>query len=492
LNWEEVLDPEYGLQQDDWSLHGGADGGPPVFGESGELKVVGWSGRNKPTKGAKYYILQCSVCKQDSELFGAGLFKSTKSNLQMGRLACGCGNIVYSTQQWILRTKRVVIDRGYSLVEPGGSVCGNTKITVTCEAHGSWVTKATAVVSGNFGCRGCANDFRKKKPLFVGEYHQDSFSANNPRFGKMNQLEVRGYLPVKQNGITKYIVKCHICSKDTELYGDGIFYISKGSLDSGHVPCGCSYNPKMTTEQWGIVVSRHADNRGYTFRGFLGEWDSQRTKLSLICPKHGEWGSATIGNFVANGHGCPSCANDVVGETKKKPDDIMVKSFFDSGAFHPDTKFWRSLNRASYGNRVLWCVECPDCGVIGESVDHNLRKGCRPCACNNQRQQECYINWIVDNRNNAVGIKFGIARDSKRRVKDQNRQSIYEIRQYQVYTFPTVQQCKAAERECKKELICGVISKTDMLDGWTETTCTSNLARVKSIYEKNGGVLKDE
>ena len=61
-----------------------------------------------------------------------------------------------------------------------------------------------------------------------------------------------------------------------------------------------------------------------------------------------------------------------------------------------------------------------------------------------------------------------------------------------MYTFPTAQQCKAAERECKKELICGVVSKTDMLDGWTETTCTSNLARVKSIYEKNGGVLKDD
>ena len=98
----------------------------------------------------------------------------------------------------------------------------------------------------------------------------------------------------------------------------------------------------------------------------------------------------------------------------------------------------------------------------------------------------------MDDNNNAVCIKFGIANNSKQRIKRQNSKSIYEIRQYQVYTFPTVQQCKKAERECKKELICGVISKTDMLDGYTETTCTSNLARVKSIYEKNGGVLKGD
>ena len=41
MNLEDVLDPEYGLQQDAWSLS------KPTFGEEGQLEVVGWSGKSK-------------------------------------------------------------------------------------------------------------------------------------------------------------------------------------------------------------------------------------------------------------------------------------------------------------------------------------------------------------------------------------------------------------------------------------------------------------
>ena len=78
LNWEEVLDPEYGLQQDDWSLS------KPTFGEGGHLEVIGWSGK---TKGRiKYYILECSVCKKDSELFAmhvCSFIRTSKSTKRM-------------------------------------------------------------------------------------------------------------------------------------------------------------------------------------------------------------------------------------------------------------------------------------------------------------------------------------------------------------------------------------------------------------------------
>ena len=38
MNLEDVIDSEYGLQQDDYSLSG------VVFGEDGQLEIVGWSG----------------------------------------------------------------------------------------------------------------------------------------------------------------------------------------------------------------------------------------------------------------------------------------------------------------------------------------------------------------------------------------------------------------------------------------------------------------
>ena len=71
MNLEDLID-ENGLQQDEWSLS------RPTFGETGQLEVVGWSGKNKKGKGAKYYIVMCSKCSSDSELFNGGYFK-TKS-----------------------------------------------------------------------------------------------------------------------------------------------------------------------------------------------------------------------------------------------------------------------------------------------------------------------------------------------------------------------------------------------------------------------------
>jgi len=170
-----------------------------------------------------------------------------------------------------------------------------------------------------------------------------------------------------------------------------------------------------------------------------------------------------------------------------KPDDVMITSFFASGAFHPDTKFWRSERRNSKGYSAYWHVACPVCAQLGESLTGDLQLGQRPCGCSKQRQQEAYINWVVD-VGDTVAIKFGIARDSKQRIKSQDRQSIYEVRQHQVYTFPDVASCKKAEQECKQTLYCGVIPKEEMSDGYTETTYVYNLDKIIQIYKKHGGV----
>jgi len=171
---------------------------------------------------------------------------------------------------------------------------------------------------------------------------------------------------------------------------------------------------------------------------------------------------------------------------------VYRKRFIIEGGFHPTTKFrilGSSVDIEAPGNGTVWEYTCVECGQIALSTTSCLLQGKRSCACSVHRQKECYINWLVDEHENAVAIKFGVANNSKRRVKQQDTKSAYEVRQYQVYSFPFVQQCKQAERECKKELETGVVLKRDMPDGWTETTWSYNIGKVKSIYERNGGVL---
>lgn len=319
------------------------------------------------------------------------------------------------------------------------------------------------------------------------DLQQDDWSSTAPTFGCNKQLKVIAYAGKTKSGIKSYITKCMTCSRDVELFGEGLFKSAKGALMLGKVPCGCSPKPKWSKEQFTVMCGRAAQHLGLTFVGFVGEWLGKETKCKMHCHDHGEWVSGTITRLVNVGNGCPGCKAEVTRKLKMKPDTIMIASFFASGNFHPDTKFWRSERKNSKGCSAYWCVNCPECGQLGESLTGDLQLGQLPCACSKQRQQEAYINLVVD-VDNTVAVKFGIARDSKQRIKSQYRQSTYEVCQHAVYTFPSVAACKAAERECKKELDCGVILKRDMPDGYTETTHVYNLDKIIQIYKNHGGV----
>lgn len=317
---------------------------------------------------------------------------------------------------------------------------------------------------------------------------QDEWSLTKPRFGKDGQLEVVGWSG--RNKCHKYyIVRCVHCGGDSELFGEGYFKDVKGHLQSGGVPCGCSKSPKWSKKQYKVLCQRKAEELGYKFLDFVGDWHGNKTKISVMCIDHGEWVTTCINDFFGN-HGCPECKAESTRAVFKKPDSEMIASFFASGAFHPDTKFWRISDEDNYAT-VFWGVDCPECGQKARGMRGNLQGGHKPCACSRQRQQECYINLVTDENNNVLAIKFGIAIDSIRRVLRQNRLSCFNVRNFAIYKFPDVASCKIAEAACLKELDCGILSKEQMPDGWTETTSPDNLLKIIEIYERNGGYLNE-
>jgi len=311
---------------------------------------------------------------------------------------------------------------------------------------------------------------------------QDEWSLTAPRFGKDGQLQVVGWSG-KSGDKKRYVLKCGKCANDSELFGEGYFKSVAGSLNKGHVPCGCSSAPRWTKEQYAILCSRKAKNLGYTFLGFDGEWSGNNTKIKMSCDKHGEWGTGSVSTLVLKNNTCPRCAVDM----STKPDDVMIKSFFTSRAFHPDTKFWRSERKTVQNKKGYWFVDCPECGEIGEANSGDLQQGKRPCACSPMRQKQCYINLISDSFG-VVALKFGVANNSFARVNRQDKVSSYKVTNHCIYEFTTKDSCKQAERDCKKELECGVVLKRDMPDGWSETTWPLNLDKIKQIYKKHGGI----
>ena len=324
---------------------------------------------------------------------------------------------------------------------------------------------------------------------FGQELQQDEWSLTAPTFGKKGQLTVVGWSSRGKSGKGHklYILKCNKCSQESRLFGEGYFSSTKGNLVNGVVPCGCSEAPKWTRDQYLMLCERKAIEIGHTFLGFEGEWKKSRTKIKMLCQKHGEWNKGTVNNLLGHGVGCLECGVDA----KTKPADVMIESFFASGAFHPDTKFWRSDRKSKKSRNSYWFMSCPVCGEVGESTGSSLQKGKRSCACSKHRQQECYINWVLDGEN-PVALKFGVARDSKQRIKQQDSKSAYTLKQHSVYQFSSVQECKQSERECLQELDCGVVLKRDLPDGYTETTWVYNLEKIIEIYERNGGVVETD
>lgn len=306
------------------------------------------------------------------------------------------------------------------------------------------------------------------------------------QYGEYLQLEVIGWNRLPDNG-RLYYIKCSICCKDPELFGDGIFTTSASALSRGSIPCGCAINPRWTKNQYLVKCERKAKFSGYIFKNFYGDWKGKSTKLEIVCQKHGEWYTATIDSFVNAGQGCPCCRTDKLRESRLKEDHTMIQSFFSSGQFSPNTLFWRSDRKDSENKAKYWYMYCPICECTAESLAYSLQSGHVPCDCSTSRQKQAYIN-ILYNNDVPIAVKFGVSNNPKNRLKTQQSLSPLYVYQHIVMEFPSKQQCLKAERECKSSMQCGILSKDLMPDGYTETTYCHNLDQIIQIYEKNGGI----
>jgi hypothetical protein len=321
--------------------------------------------------------------------------------------------------------------------------------------------------------------------LLGGEEIQfDGFEGTS--YGDLTVLGWNG----KYGNDKKYIVSCSVCRQDPELHGSGLFAMSKGHLNRGCIPCGCAEKPNWTEDQYKVRVSRACIERGLIFRGWHGEYTTaNKTKVRAECPDHGDFWSMTISFFlIKDGYkGCAGCFALRMGDYKRKDDSVMIKMFMDTGCYADGTVFTRSERVDKHGHKKYWYMDCPDCGESGEGHLVGLYKGARSCACSGNRQQETYINLLMD-KEDVIAIKFGIANLSTERIKRQNQLSIYDVVNYGVWTYPTVKDCRDAERYCLNNLTTKVITKEEMPDGYTETTFPSNLEPVIHIFEEYGGV----
>lgn len=225
MNLEDVIDPEYGLQQDEWSLS------KHRFGKDNQLTVVGWSGKCSTNI---IYLLHCSECAKDTELFGEGYFKSLKSNLTKSQIPCGCSNRYIKTEaQWRVLLHRHAESIGCRFIDFRGLFKGKrTKVIMECPLHGCW--DSTSIDSflnqGTSNCPVCRTikiGIRSKQDdadaiqdfLSTGSFHPDT------KFWRSDKKDNKGKKPY-------WYMYCPVCEVTVEKLGSG--------LKRGNIGCDCS------------------------------------------------------------------------------------------------------------------------------------------------------------------------------------------------------------------------------------------------------------
>ena len=78
---------------------------------------------------------------------------------------------------------------------------------------------------------------------------------------------------------------------------------------------------KITTE---IIIERFKKAHGDRYDYSLVEYVNSKTKVKIICPKHGEF-EQTPNNHLNNKNGCPSCGIKSIKKALKKSKDDFAK-----------------------------------------------------------------------------------------------------------------------------------------------------------------------
>lgn len=144
------------------------------------------------------------------------------------------------------------------------------------------------------------------------------------------KLEVIGIADkTDKNGRKLFKVTCTECSKDLELFPDGYFVSTRGDLERGGKPCGCSKRPSWKDWQYLILAHRAGEKKGFIVYGFAENFKGITTRLNLECLKDGYRWRAITHNIINSGYGCPKCKYEIQKELQKTPEHIALQKCID-------------------------------------------------------------------------------------------------------------------------------------------------------------------
>lgn len=188
----------------------------------------------------------------------------------------------------------------YSFVGWVGKYIGKkSRFSMKCEKHGIWVTNSASFVHSRGRCAQCGIEKNAAKYVVPTHVRERQILDKCETTGDI----FLGWESSHKNNESNIHLKC-------QNHGDFIIKFSKYVLGGqGCSICGRERQKKAATidkEKRLFQINKRCLEIGYTFEGWVTEYESCESKMTISCSQHGRW-VVDVSHFLNHETGCPTC-----------------------------------------------------------------------------------------------------------------------------------------------------------------------------------------
>ena len=252
------------------------------------------------------------------------------------------GRLRLTTEEFIKRAREVHGDKyDYSKVN---YVNNRTEVTIICPEHGEFLQRPDEHLKGK-GCPICAGYVKLTTQEFITrarEVHGDKYD-----YSKVVYVNTKNEVAI-------------ICPEHGEFLQGPIQHLKGAGCP------WCSGRLRLTTEEF-IKRARevHGDKYDYSKVNYV----NNRTEVTIICPKHGEFHQTPERHL--RGNGCPTCG----GSLKLTTQDFTTRA----REVHGNKYDYSHVNYVNSRTKVA--IICPEHGeFLQQPTQHLSGQGCPQCG----------------------------------------------------------------------------------------------------------------
>ena len=306
-----------------------------------------------------------------------GEFEQTPASHIKGAGCPKCGiekireSLSFSKEDFIKKVHKIHGDKyDYSKVE---YVNNHTKVCIVCPDHGEFWQTPNSHLRGN-GCSKCSGLYVPTKEEWIAsarKIHSDKYDYSKVKY---------------VNNTTKVCIKC-------PKHGEFWQKPNNHTQGQGCPKCGIEKNAENQTLTKEEFIKNAKEVHGKKYEYSKVNYVNNSTKVTIICPKHGEFWQTP--NSHTQGVGCPKCAYEDKGERCRSSKEDFIKKALE---IHKGKYDYSNVNYVNSKTKVS--IICPEHGEFKQKPNGHLSGAGCP-MCNLSHLERSVMNYLDD-----VGIIY--------------------------------------------------------------------------------------